>query len=370
MNAAVNAGRGADALLIRQGPHRETNTGVIRKALVVLLLSFGVIGSSVPRADALPSVSDVVETAQNVVGDAGSAGVGIVVAAKGGLGVAVDAGRTGVGVVVDAGGAVLHGVVEGAKVVGDLVVDAVGDVIGFVRWTIDRAFYFCDHLRPCGWIHHLTADELNTFVGWMNAHPTETMWMATGVMLLVPAGLEIYAVRVAALGIGEVIGIGGIPLILDDAAVVLGGVAPAEAAELSTEALETMVTPGLRQTVTRNAEAAIVNGDETFSLCGTTMPTCVIDKEGLDPRINLRGTPVETEVLERQSGLYPDGTPIDIADRASWHIDHRMPLSCGGTNHLNNLMVITMVENLAKGNYDSCTRIPIDILMSVLGGAA
>lgn len=47
---------------------------------------------------------------------------------------------------------------------------------------------------------------------------------------------------------------------------------------------------------------------------------------------------------------YLTGEPIDISKRSTYHFDHLIPKSRGGTNTLDNLGICTKQANMAKGN--------------------
>ena len=60
---------------------------------------------------------------------------------------------------------------------------------------------------------------------------------------------------------------------------------------------------------------------------------------------------------------YLTGLPIDIKDTRSYHFDHIIPTSRGGTNTLDNLGICTKAANMAKSDmtpdelYDLCKLI-------------
>lgn len=117
------------------------------------------------------------------------------------------------------------------------------------------------------------------------------------------------------------------------------------------------------------AQAAIKNGDDTYSICNTN--NCNWSLNNRTDHWSLGHKPTSDEIKEmfdRQGGLSPTGEKLVLSDPdkgvvGNVSVDHIVPRSCGGMDDMTNYVLVTKQENSIKGSYSDCTKIPVGIMI-------
>lgn len=116
--------------------------------------------------------------------------------------------------------------------------------------------------------------------------------------------------------------------------------------------------------INKKANAARKAGKETFQICDSPGPNgCRLPKSRQEPR-KWKGQdwPKDTKKeLAERNNMTPDNLDQLIKD-GKIQIDHKLPLSCGGTNKIENLELLTPEQNRDKWDFDRCTKIPTNLI--------